>query len=142
MNGTRGPVYRIVDKYLKEHHETAVHELHVMILSAEFGLIDYQEPIPYYDRRMDRARAVELREETTGRLYEVLNAADYEEVFLMLGADYLPAFGDLQQIMFDTGAAYVIPPGGIGVKPASTQTMVTRRICHGGRGHCVAGRGD
>lgn len=85
-----GPAYRLLRNALRELAE-ADHP-RVAILSAEFGLIAGDTPIPWYDRRMDAARATALAPAVQCELHTIL--ADVpREVFINLGRDYLPALG-------------------------------------------------
>lgn len=54
-----GPSFRVLRRWLSDHPEAAA-RLDVCILSAEFGLVPANQPIPDYDRRMTAARACEL----------------------------------------------------------------------------------
>jgi len=63
----------------------------VYILSAQFGLISAQTPIPHYDRRMIPERARELRPQALATLQDLLASGEYEEMYIDLGRDYLPA---------------------------------------------------
>ena len=59
--------------------------------SAEFGLIAAETPIPDYDRRMTRPRALALRTQVRDGLAATLAAGDYAATCINLGADYMPA---------------------------------------------------
>jgi hypothetical protein len=85
-----GPAYRVLRKALRELAQD-VHPL-VAILSAEFGLIDSDTPIPWYDRRMDATRAAALAPLVKRKLQALL-AAGPTDVFIHLGRDYLPTLG-------------------------------------------------
>lgn len=85
-----GPAYRVLRKALRELAQ-AVHP-QVAILSAEFGLIAADTPIPWYDRRMDPARAAALAPAVQRELRGLL-ADRPTDVFVHLGRDYLPALG-------------------------------------------------
>jgi hypothetical protein len=60
----------------------------VYILSAQFGLIRGDEPIPTYDYRMTARRAEELRETTADKLQKLDPGSHYRHVFLSAGAVY------------------------------------------------------
>ncbi len=64
-----GPAFQVLRRYLRT---TRHPQLQVYVLSAEFGFISSQTPIPYYDRRMTVERARELREKTTEMLESIL----------------------------------------------------------------------
>ena len=84
-----GPPYRTLRAALRslppEQHPT------ICILSAEFGLIAAETPIPDYDRRMTRPRALALRTQVRDGLAATLAAGDYAATCINLGADYMPA---------------------------------------------------
>lgn len=53
-----GPAFRVLRRYLSQRQDT---ELRVFILSAEFGLISSDQPVPHYDRQITSERAEALR---------------------------------------------------------------------------------
>jgi hypothetical protein len=86
-----GPAWRTLRAYLTSAGAT-VGMLDVYALSAEFGLIPAIQPIPDYDRRMDAARAEELRPAviaTLGRL------RSYKITLICGGLHYQAALPDL-----------------------------------------------
>lgn len=85
-----GPSYLLLRKALRELAQ-ADHPA-VAILSAEFGLISSDTPIPWYDRRMDAARALALAPQVQAALPRFLNDAT-SDVCINLGRAYLPALG-------------------------------------------------
>ncbi len=84
-----GPPYRTLRANLRElaedRHPT------IAILSAEFGLIPAETPIPDYDHRMTQARALALRGQVRAALATILTAGGYAATFVNLGSDYMPA---------------------------------------------------
>lgn len=85
-----GPAYRLLRKALRELAE--VHQPRIAILSAEFGLIAADTPIPWYERQMDKARAAALAPLVQRELGAILTAGP-TDVFIHLGRDYLVALG-------------------------------------------------
>lgn len=85
-----GSAYRLLRKALRELAEDA--HPRVAILSAAFGLIADDTPIPWYDRRMDPTRAAALAPAVQRELDTML-ADGPGEVFVNLGRAYLPAIG-------------------------------------------------
>jgi hypothetical protein len=85
-----GPSYRVLRKALRELAQDACPK--VAILSAEFGLITGDTPIPWYDRRMDATRAAALAP-LVQRELQALLAEPPTDVFVHLGRDYLPTLG-------------------------------------------------
>jgi len=60
----------------------------VYILSAQFGLIHGDEPIPAYDYRMTPQRAHELRDSTAVKLQKLDLDKRYQSICLCAGATY------------------------------------------------------
>lgn len=85
-----GPAFRVLRKALRELADDA--HPRVAILSAEFGLIAGDTPIPWYDRRMDPTQAAALTPAVQRELDTIL-ADGPGEVFVNLGRAYLPAIG-------------------------------------------------
>lgn len=106
-----GPAFQVVKAWSRNAHPIA--GLDIRILSARFGLIASWMTIPPYDQRMTSERARELRPEVRADLEVVCPRGHYNEVFLMLGKDYLEAIGPLDVF---GGARVVVPEGGIGEK--------------------------
>lgn len=60
----------------------------ICILSAEYGLLKPEEKIPYYDRKMDKERAEELRSEVVPALENKIVSGGYERVVVNMGTQY------------------------------------------------------
>lgn len=99
-----GVTYRVIRKAMREGYFPP--NVDIKILSAEFGLIDAETRIPYYDRRMDRRRAYELKSQVLSTLQVYLEGNQDSEVYIDLGKDYLPAIegiGGIDKIVFAKG---------------------------------------
>lgn len=87
-----GPAFRVLRRYLQTRaaaNEFKSAGLDVYVLSAEFGLIPADQPIPDYDRRMTPERAKELQPSVLDRVKRLLNRdGPYREVFVHLGREY------------------------------------------------------
>lgn len=68
-----GPAFRVLRRYLRQRPDPA---LAVHVLSAEFGLIPADTPIPYYDRQMTTARAEALQPRIDAALDRLRNHVD------------------------------------------------------------------
>lgn len=90
-----GPAFKVVRRYLRE---IADPELGIFVLSAEYGLIDRNHPIPDYDRKMDAQRAAELRDSSVAALEEILRQQLYAEVFVCTSRTYLGALPWIEEI--------------------------------------------
>lgn len=83
-----GPAFRLLRRFLQKPPPELPD---IYILSAKFGLISQEHPIPYYDQRMTQQRSRELQPEVIGRLKHILNATAYQELCICVGRDYFKA---------------------------------------------------
>jgi hypothetical protein len=86
-----GPAFRLLRRYL----ENASEDLDIHILSAEFGLIRHTRLIPFYDKRMTKQRACELRikvSKQAQRLFTDDSFRQKRQLFINLGEVYLQAY--------------------------------------------------
>jgi hypothetical protein len=83
-----GPPFRVLRRFLKGQPTGS---LDIHILSAKFGLIAADQPIPNYDQRMTPARAKELNPEVITRLECLLNSQPYQNLCFCMGQIYLRA---------------------------------------------------
>jgi hypothetical protein len=60
----------------------------VYILSAKFGLIGSDQPIPNYDRRITGTRATELRESVSRELKAIIRSRPWKSIGVCVGRDY------------------------------------------------------
>jgi hypothetical protein len=93
-----GPKFRVLRKFLREQPEQAAH-LTIYILSAKFGLIPADQPIPYYDQVMDEERASQLYVETIGRFQDVVEPASFSRIFMNMGKVYQKALEGYEQFI-------------------------------------------
>ena len=94
-----GPAYRVLRRFVRLQPGDAPD---VYILSARFGLIRGDEPIPAYEQRMTPLRAEELRGATADHLRSLNIGRRYQNAFLHAGAIYreilfLPLIDELPQ---------------------------------------------
>lgn len=93
-----GPMYQVLRRYLREKPEESNH-LSVYILSARYGLIESQTPIPSYDQKMTPTRAVELRPDVLNMAQQVIAPIGYGEIYLAMGQTYLSAMDGLAGLL-------------------------------------------
>lgn len=105
-----GPPYRVLRSFLR----TSVwpKRLSIAVLSARYGLIGGLTPIEYYDQRMDRRRAAELRGQVTDTLLGW--SQDHQTVDVVLGKEYIQALAVDE--LHRNGVDVNIVNGGIGSK--------------------------
>lgn len=82
-----GPAFRTLRLWREQ-----AGNLRVWVLSAEHGLIPENKKIANYDRRMDAARAAELREGTAAKLSNIAAAHSFSSVLICMADAYTPAF--------------------------------------------------
>lgn len=107
----RGYFFNIIKKAIREGDFDE--RIDICILSAEHGILDADEEIEWYDRRMDAARAAELAPSVQESLEERVGDA-YERVIVNVGAVYRRALGDVASSLDAT--VHYIEGEGIGVK--------------------------
>lgn len=83
-----GPIYRVLRKAKKEGRWPD--QLEILILSAQYGLIEANKPIDFYDCQMTPIRAKKLRSSVSKKLKAKL-ASDEYRVWVNLGQIYLLA---------------------------------------------------
>ena len=62
--------------------------LDILIISAKYGLLRWDEPIKCYNQKIDNARAMELRPRVQEQLEAYLNGKSYDQFFNCLWDDY------------------------------------------------------
>jgi hypothetical protein len=105
-------------------------DVRIRILSAEHGVLAPESPIPWYDRRLDDARAAELRERVTRALCHAVDAEHASEVYLALGGRYRAAVGSLPPQVVVRGA-----PAGIGTMQSHLRSWLATPPTAGGQLH-------
>ena len=110
-----GPFYFVLRRFLRECPRQAEF-LDVYILSAEYGLIPQDFPTPWYDRKMDMSRAVELQPQVNTAFSDITRG-NYDSICFAMGKTYLEAFENaLELVPSDTNL--VITHGRIGEQQA------------------------
>lgn len=115
-----GYFFRIINKAKRE--EVFNSDIEICILSAEYGLIDAEDTITTYDRRMTASRAEELRDEVTDDICKRVEKREYDKIVLNLGKEYLRAIGDLSE-RCDADIS-TVKGGGIGEKGKQLKQFV------------------
>jgi hypothetical protein len=104
-----GGAYRVIRKMRRG--EGFPRNVEVKILSAKMGLIDGSKRIPYYDQRMGKQRAEELRPKVRRELEKCLGKGKFSEIYIDLGHDYLPA---IEGFTAPSGVSLLMARGRIG----------------------------
>lgn len=88
-----GPVFRVVRKYKREN-PSCEQSLLIQILSAKYGLLNIDQPIPSYDYKMTTKHAESLQAEVSGRLKLILENTCCQDAFIYASQTYLTALGN------------------------------------------------
>lgn len=110
-----GPTFRLLRRFLREKPSAA---LDIYILSAKFGLIPSDYPIPDYDEKMTRDRSRQLQPLVIAKLKNILNAKPYQQLCICLGRDYFLAL-DKYDMLIKSGLVVRIATGSLGKKLAT-----------------------
>ena len=122
-----GPLFFVLRRFLREcPHEAK--QLDVYILSAAYGLIAGDFPIPFYDQKMNMARVVELQPQIRRTFSDVLQN-NYTSICFVLGKTYLKVFKGLQDLI-PTFTESIIPYGPIGKKQTLLKRWLLREHLH------------
>lgn len=122
-----GPFYFVLRRFLRECPRQAS-LLDVHILSAEYGLIPQDVPTPWYDRKMDISRAVELQPQVNTTFSDITRG-NYDSICFAMGKTYLKAFENaLELIPSDT--ELVITHGRIGEQQAQLKDWLRGKHPH------------
>jgi hypothetical protein len=106
-----GFFFNIINKAIREGEMDT--RIDICILSAKHGLIDADEKISWYDRRMDQERAAELAPSVQANLEGRVNGI-YDHVIVNVGGTYREALAGIESRL-DTEVHY-IEGAGIGYK--------------------------
>lgn len=101
-----GPRYRT----MRNLFAAGIPRPEILILSAEFGLIDGKVLIPDYDRVLDANRGRALIPQIAPVLADA--ATRHAEAFVVAGAEYVRAL----RAACPLGLTLIVPPGGSGKK--------------------------
>ncbi|WP_254425893.1 peroxide stress protein YaaA [Haloprofundus sp. MHR1] len=84
-----GYFYKIIKKSIREDEWRS--DMELRILSAEHGLLQPDDQISYYDRRMDTKRAEELRPKVVAELRRLITDEEYDRIIVNMGREYRAA---------------------------------------------------
>lgn len=107
-----GPLYRVLRRYLRQDLTLSVD---IRILSAEYGLIPANYPVPCYNHRLTKKRADKLRYQVITEIGAVLSTKSYKNFLICLGKDYLKAISGYETVIPDD-VSVKIALGGMGRK--------------------------
>lgn len=126
INRYDGPAYRTLRKLEREGRFPE--NLDVVIISAKYGLLHYEQPIENYDQCMTPKRAVELRPKIQADLEHLIwdargylfSRGAYDEVFINLSKVYMSTLQGFHWGLIETDEA----SGGIGQKTSQMKAWI------------------
>lgn len=80
-----GPAYHVLRRHLRTQPDA---QPEVYIVSARFGLISGEEPVPPYDCRLTAERIMELRATVAEQMRTIEPAEQYKHIFVHAGTAY------------------------------------------------------
>ncbi len=86
-----GPVFRLLRRFLR----TSARPISIYILSAAYGLIPADHPIPWYDCQMTTERAAALHPAVDESLRRIATMPPRTEIFICMGAVYREALPEI-----------------------------------------------
>lgn len=95
MDVYSGYFFKIIKKAARE--QAMRDDLDIRILSAKYGLLDPEDCIEYYDQKMDRSRAAELRDSVITDIETQIDKYGYSRIVVNLGEPYKKAIEGLDQ---------------------------------------------
>ena len=114
-----GPLYRMLRK-----HPFKDAPIDIAILSARYGLLLCNEPIPDYDQKMttERASDPDFQYQVQNRLNLFRKLRKYDQVFINLGKTYMHALEN-----YDWGRILTLEAtGGIGQRTSQVKAWIDR----------------
>jgi hypothetical protein len=113
-----GVFYRLLRKARREGILNA--DITIVILSARFGMLTTDSPIPYYDQSMNTDRLRVLQPSIRRGLKRLLLKKKFDQVYVNLGRSYAPAVEPLSEIRNAVWAS-----GGIGQRAQLMKRWLT-----------------
>lgn len=89
-----GTFYRVIRKAIREGH---AENLDIAILSAKFGLIEWNTEIPTYDQVITPERVLRIERHVRSNMRLWLSRG-YSEIFVNLGKCYAPLVQNMPQL--------------------------------------------
>lgn len=84
----------------KAFREGLGHNVDVLIISAKYGLLRATDEISYYEERMTKQKAYELKDRVLSKLKLIIaNGENYRKIFVMLGKDYFEAISGISTLI-------------------------------------------
>ena len=95
-----GPAFQVLRKFIVEC-PTEFHKLDIYIISAKFGMIPANQPIPWYDMQMGAHRAMDLNPIVSEEMKLLLMRRKYQKLMINVGKNYLFALAGCDPLWED-----------------------------------------
>lgn len=122
-----GPFYFVLRRFLRKCPRRAS-LLDVHILSAAYCLIPADFPTPWYDRKMNMSRAVELQPQVSTTFSDIARG-NYDSICFAMGKTYLKAFENALELI-PRHTESIFAHGRIGEQQAQLKEWLWREILH------------
>ena len=109
-----GPSYSIVKKASSSLPAEEAFQTKIAIISAKYGYLDFNTPIPYYDLMMTETLAKMHRSKAVQSLSQFVDDFDFKEIFLFLSPVYAQAVMPMAE--WTDGIPYCFVKGGMGYR--------------------------
>lgn len=116
-----GYFFRIIKKAMREGRFSP--NIDILILSAKHGVVEPDDVIDHYDRRMNRERAKELNADVVKDVSCKAKENSYDKVWINMGKEYESALDDIEENL--DVAVERIEGDGIGVKGKRLKELVS-----------------
>lgn len=121
-----GPQFQVLRKFMREY-PSKQESLNVLILSAKFGLIPANEPIPDYDYKMTADKAEEMNASFLNAFKEIIAAKTFSELFVNLGAVYWQVLAGYEPLL-PPGMSVLIAEGSLGRRQGQLRDWLYRDL--------------
>ncbi|MEM6254277.1 MAG: DUF6884 domain-containing protein [Cyanobacteria bacterium P01_D01_bin.156] len=115
-----GPTFRLLRRYLRQ---SSILPLDVVVLSAKYGLISSDYPLPYYDQRITKEQATALHLQVITQFMNLLDKKVYTNLLICLGKAYFGALSGYEAII-PNSLKVSVAAGGMGRKLSTLHTWL------------------
>lgn len=119
-----GVNFKVIKKFRRD--KKLPENLDIIIISAKYGFLKADEKIDDYDVRMTEKRAQELHPNIVHEMKEFISNKVYEEIFINLGKDYMPAIEGIENL---ANCPVLYAQGRIGEKMGALKKWLTKVYC-------------
>jgi hypothetical protein len=91
-----GVFYQVISRSRREGRLRR--DIRIVILSAKFGLLEFETCIPCYEQRLTRTRVDRLRGSVQQKLREIVTTNHFERIAINVGAKYLQLLSGIEEL--------------------------------------------